>query len=99
MHISDETGNINNPLESAVWAELNNFSGMQSIITNFYSIIDFHFKFCQVNRGIINPIENYSRFPPSAGIFLPDSKCHGKQSNNILKFSFGAEFPVCKRVS
>ena len=47
-------GHINNPLNSAVWAELNNCSGMQSIIIDFYSIIDFHFKFCQVNIGVSN---------------------------------------------
>ena len=40
---------------------------MQSVIINFYSIIDFDFKFCQVNRGISNWIENYSQLPPSVG--------------------------------
>ena len=30
---------------------------MESIIINLYSIIDFHSKFCQVNRGISNNIE------------------------------------------
>ena len=63
----NKPGHTNNPLDPAVWAELNNFSGMQNIIINFYSIIDFHFKFCQVNRGISNYIENYSELPPSAG--------------------------------
>ena len=40
----NKPGHINNPLHSAVWAELNNCSGihMESIIINFYSIIDFH---------------------------------------------------------
>ena len=55
----NKPGHINNPLDSAVWAELNNCSGirMESIIINFYSIIDFHSKFCQFNRGISNNIE------------------------------------------
>ena len=64
---------------------------MQSIIINFYSIIDFHFKFCQVDRRISNYIENYSELPhqlEKSGDFLPDRKCHGKQSNNILKASW-----------
>ena len=30
---------------------------MESIFINLYSIIDFHSKFCQVNRGIGNSIE------------------------------------------
>ena len=63
----NKPGHINNPLDSAVWAELNNCSGicMESIIINLYSIIDFHSKFCQVNRGISNNIE--ITLPPSAG--------------------------------
>ena len=48
-----ESGHINNPLDSAVWAELNNCSGMQSIIINFYSIIDFHFKFQSTEESVL----------------------------------------------
>ena len=93
----NKLGHIKSPLDSAVWAELNNWSGMQSIIINFYSITDsyfkffnfysitdFYFKFCQVDRRISNQIENYYELPPSAD-FLPDRKCFGKQSNIILK--------------
>ena len=50
----NKPGHINSPLDSAVLAELNNCSGMQSVIINFYSIIDFHSKFCQVDRRISN---------------------------------------------
>ena len=65
----NKLGHINNPLDSAVWAELNNCSGicMESIIINLYSIIDFHSKFCQVNRGISNDIEITLNVTPSAG--------------------------------
>ena len=61
---------------------------MKSIIINFYSIIDFHSKFCQVNRGISNNIEisqSCRNQLEKVGAFLSDSKCHVKQSNHILQ--------------
>ena len=44
---------------------------MESIIINLYSIIDFHSKFCQVNRGISNNIEIMHQSIPSANIPPP----------------------------
>ena len=62
---------------------------MESKITNFYSIIDFHSKFCQVNRGISNNIETtlscHHQLEKVGAVFLPDSKCHVKQLNHILQ--------------
>ena len=101
----NKPGHINSPLDSAVWAELNNWSGirMESIIINFYSLIDFHSKFCQVNRGISDYIENYSAAATITwrrqGLFLPDSKCHGKQSNHILKVFLELSFLYARVVS
>ena len=91
-------GHINSPLDSAVWAELNNCSGMQRLVINFYSITDFYFKFCQVDRRISNQIENYYELPPSAD-FLPDRKCYGKQSNKILKAFLEPLAPCMQRSS
>ena len=53
---------------------------MESIITNFYSITDFHSKFCQNNRGISNDIEitpscHHQLEKVGLFLFLPDSKC------------------------
>ena len=56
---------------------------MESIIINLHSIIDFHSKFCLVKRGISNNIEiTLSCQLEKVGAF---SKCHVKQSNNILQ--------------
>ena len=73
------------------WAELNNYSGIhiESIIINLYSITDIHSKFCQVNRTISNNIEItlscHHQLEKVGDIFLPDTKCHVKQSNHILQ--------------
>ena len=68
---------------------------MQNIIINVYAISDFHFKFCQVNRGISNLIENYSQLPPSAregrGLFFL-TVCAMVSSQIIFKSFLGAEF-------
>ena len=74
---------------------------MQSIIINFYSIIDFHSKFCQGNRGISNYIENYSELPPSAGegrgfFFLTLRAMVSSTAKSYFESVLGAEFPVCK---
>ena len=91
-------GHMNNPLDSAVWAELNNCSGMRSIISIFIQLLTFILKFVKLTEEsviILKITLSCHHQLEKAGAFLPDSKCHGKLSNHM----FGAKFPVCNEVS